>query len=231
MRLLLVEDDSRVSCFIRKGLEAERYQVESAADGLRGIEMGLSGIYDLILMDIILPDENGIEACRRLREKGIRTPIMMITARDSVEEKVRGLEAGADDYLTKPFAFEELLARVRALLRRPEELELEPVYKVGDLSLDRSAHEVSRAGRPVDLTPTEFALLELLMRHPGRVLSRTIIEEQVWGYEHDPSTNVVDVYIRRLRQKIDDASDRPLIHTIRGVGYQLRAWAESGQAA
>jgi DNA-binding response OmpR family regulator len=223
MRLLLIEDDSRVARFIRKGLEAERYRVEVASDGPPGIEMGLTGSYDLILLDIMLPGTDGIEVCRQLREGGIQAPILMLTAKDAVEDRVRGLEVGADDYLTKPFAFEELVARIRALLRRPRELDLAPTLQVADLVLDKNTHEVRRAGQPIQLTPREFALLEYLMRRPDRVLSRTMIEEQVWGYQHDPLTNVVDVYVGHLRQKIDHGFKRQLIHTVRGVGYQLKA--------
>ncbi|MFQ5789445.1 MAG: response regulator [Acidobacteriota bacterium] len=223
MRLLLIEDDRRVARFIRKGLEAERYQVEVASDGGQAIEMGSGGAYDLILLDIILPIKNGIDVCRELRENDIQAPILMLTARDSVQDKVKGLGAGADDYLTKPFAFEELVARIRALLRRRREVELTPKLQVADLVMDKDTHEVRRAGKLISLTAKEFALLEYLMRYPGRVLSRTLIEEHVWGYVEDPLTNVVDVYIRRLRKKVDSGFRRELIHTVRGVGYQLKA--------
>ncbi len=223
MRLLLIEDDRRVARFIQKGLAAERHQVELAATGPDWIEMGLTGVYDLILLDLILPGENGLEVCRRLRENQIKTPILMLTAKDSVEDKVTGLGVGADDYLTKPFAFEELLARIQALLRRPGELDISPILTVADLALDKNTHEVKRAGNVIELTATEFALLEYLMRRPNRVLSRTLIEEQVWDYHFDPSSNVVDVYIRRLRQKIDHGYPQPLIHTVRGAGYMLKA--------
>ncbi|MFQ5931344.1 MAG: response regulator transcription factor [Nitrospiraceae bacterium] len=222
MRLLLVEDDRRVGQFIKKGLEAERYSVDVAADGEQGVEMGLSEPYDLIILDLILPVRSGIGVCRELRKEGIKSPILMLTARDSIEDKVTGFETGADDYLTKPFAFEELLARIQALLRRPAELELAPTLQVADLVLDKNTHEVRRAGKPIELTPTEFALLEYLMRRPNRVLSRTIIEEQVWSYHHDPSSNVVDVYVRRLRRKIDHGFEQQLIHTVRGAGYTIK---------
>lgn len=223
MHLLLIEDDQRVARFIQKGLKAERYRVELATTGPVGIEMGLTGVYDLILLDLILPGETGIEVCRQLRENQIKTPILMLTAKDSVEDKVTGLGVGADDYLTKPFAFEELLARIQALLRRPGELDLLPTLTVADLALDKNTHEVKRAGNVIELTATEFALLEYLIRRPNRVLSRTLIEQQVWDYHFDPSSNVVDVYIRRLRQKIDDGFPQPLIHTVRGAGYMLKA--------
>lgn len=223
MHLLLIEDDQRVARFIQKGLKAERHRVELATTGPVGIEMGLTGVYDLILLDLILPGETGIEVCRQLRENQIKTPILMLTAKDSVEDKVTGLGVGADDYLTKPFAFEELLARIQALLRRPRELDLLPTLTVADLALDKNTHEVKRAGNVIELTATEFALLEYLIRRPNRVLSRTLIEEQVWDYHFDPSSNVVDVYIRRLRQKIDYGFPQPLIHTVRGAGYMLKA--------
>lgn len=223
MRLLLVEDDSRIARFIKRGLEAERYLVDVATDGPQGTEMGQSGIHDLIVLDIILPTASGIQVCRQLRSHGIETPILMLTAKDSVEDKVEGLGAGADDYLTKPFAFEELLARIQALLRRRAHLDLSPTLQVGDLVLDQNTHEVRREETLVKLTAKEFALLEYLMRHAGRALSRTMIEEQVWGYREDPLTNVVDVYIRHLRQKIDDGFQQQLIHTVRGVGYMLKA--------
>ncbi len=223
MHLLLIEDDRRVARFIQKGLKAERHRVELATTGPVGIEMGLTGVYDLILLDLILPGETGIEVCRQLRENQIKTPILMLTAKDSVEDKVTGLGVGADDYLTKPFAFEELLARIQALLRRPGELDLLPTLTVADLALDKNTHEVKRAGNVIELTAREFALLEYLIRRPNRVLSRALIEEQVWDYHFDSSSNVVDVYIRRLRQKIDDGFPQPLIHTVRGAGYMLKA--------
>ncbi len=223
MHLLLIEDDQRVARFIQKGLKAERHRVELATTGPDGIEMGSTGVYDLILLDLILPGETGIEVCRQLRENQIKTPILMLTAKDSVEDKVTGLGVGADDYLTKPFAFEELLARIQALLRRPGELDLLPTLTVADLALDKNTHEVKRAGKLIELTAKEFALLEYLIRRPNRVLSRTLIEEQVWDYHYDPSSNVVDVYIRRLRQKIDHGYPQPLIHTVRGAGYMLKA--------
>lgn len=222
MRLLLVEDDSRVARFIRKGLEAENYQVDVASDGDLGIDMGSTDVYGAILLDVILPKQNGVEVCRTLREQGIKTPILMLTAKDTLEDKVSGLGVGADDYLTKPFAFEELLARIQALLRRPRTLELAPTIRVADLVLDKNTRRVDRADVAIELTATEFALLEYLMRRPDRVLSRTLIQEQVWGYQHDPSSNVVDVYIRRLRNKIDRDFSRQLIHTVRGVGYVLK---------
>ena len=184
--------------------------------------MGSTDVYGAILLDVILPKQNGVEVCRILREQGIKTPILMLTAKDTLEDKVSGLGVGADDYLTKPFAFEELLARIQALLRRPRTLELAPTIRVADLVLDKNTRRVDRADVAIELTATEFALLEYLMRRSDRVLSRTLIQEQVWGYQHDPSSNVVDVYIRRLRNKIDRDFSRQLIHTVRGVGYVLK---------
>jgi two-component system copper resistance phosphate regulon response regulator CusR len=223
MHILLVEDDHWVAGFIQKGLESEQYGVDIAADGRWAIEMGSTQPYDLILLDVMLPIMDGFEVCRQLRKRGVQVPILMLTARDGVAEKVQGFEIGADDYLTKPFAFKELLARIQALSRRKRSLDLVSVIQIGDLVLDKNTHEASRAGRPIQLTPREFSILEYLMENAGRALSRTMIEEQVCGYPHDSSTNLVDVYIRRLRQKIDHGYSDTLIHTIRGMGYMLKA--------
>lgn len=221
MRLLLIEDERRVASFIKKGLEAEQYLVEVASDGQQGVKMALAETYDLIILDIILPGQNGVEVCRQLRGQGLQVPILMLTAKDSVEDKVLGLEVGADDYLTKPFAFQELVARLQALLRRRGELDLARTLQVADLVLDKNAHEVRREGKLIQLTPKEFALLEYLMRYPDRVLSRAMIEEHVWDLAHDSSTNIVDVYIRHLRTKINRGFQQQLIHTVRGIGYRL----------
>ena len=223
MRILLVEDDPWVAGFIQKGLESEQYGVDIAADGRWAIEMGSTQPYDLILLDVMLPIMDGFEVCRQLRKRGVQVPILMLTARDEVDEKVQGFEIGADDYLTKPFAFKELLARIQALSRRRRSLDLVSVIQIGDLGLDKNTREASRAGRPIQLTPREFSILEYLMENAGRALSRTMIEEQVCGYLHDSSTNLVDVYIRRLRQKIDHGHGDTLIHTVRGMGYMLKA--------
>ena len=222
MRFLLVEDDSAFAGFIREGLRSEPYEVEVVADGARAMEMALKEPYDLLLLDVGLPTMSGIDVCRRLREQGLRVPILMLTARDTVEDKVQGLEVGADDYLTKPFALDELRARIRALLRRQLDSNVSPALQVADLALDASTHEVHRGGKRIELTPKEFALLEYLMRRVGRVLSRPVIQEQVWGVRQESLTNVVDVYIRRLRQKVDQGFDQALIRTVRGVGYQLK---------
>jgi len=218
----MVEDNPLIISFMREALESQGYIPEVVSDGQQAIDLAIAGQYDLILLDLLLPGLSGLEVCQRLRDQGSRVPILMLTALDSVADRVKGLEAGADDYLCKPFAVEELIARVRALLRRVSVEGKEPVLKVADLTLDRSTWEVWRAGRLVSLTQREFTLLEYMMRCRGRVASRESIEEQVWGYTHDPLTNVVDVYIGRLRQKLDLENLQPLIQTIRGVGYRLR---------
>ncbi len=222
MRILAVEDDPGIADFIRRGLEDARYQVEVAADGGRALEVARKKRHDLLLLEVRLPVRSGIEVCQEIRRLGLWTPILMVTALDSVGDRVKGLEAGADDYLCKPFALEELVARVRALLRRYEHLHSWPALQIADLVLDRSAHEVRRSGELLTLTPKEFELLEYLMRRAGRVVTRRMIEEQVWGYHHDPMTNVVDVYVSRLRQKIDQGRPRRLLQTVRGVGYRLK---------
>lgn len=221
MRILLVEDERNVAAFIKKGLEEEFYSVDIAEDGSEGLLMALSNDYDLVILDIMLPGMNGVEVCKRIREKDRRIPILMLTAVDSVESKVQGLESGADDYLTKPFAFSELLARIKALLRRVPDTISE--LTIDDLRMELLSRRVYRGDREITLTPKEFSLLEYLLRNSGRVLSRTQIIENVWGYNFDPGSNVVDVHIKFLREKIDSASERKLIHTIRGAGYILKA--------
>jgi len=207
LRVLLVEDDPRIADFVRRGLKAEGYTVEVARNGREALPLGAEGKFQAVILDLGLPDINGREVCEQWRASGVNTPVLMLTARDAVQDKVAGLRSGADDYLTKPFAFEELLARIEALMRRQggevrtaESKEL----RVADLVLNRETHEVRRGETLVDLTPKEFALLECFLRMPGKLLSRTRILEQVWGYSADPLTNVVDVYIRQLRRKIDD---------------------------
>lgn len=222
MRLLVVEDEPGIAAFLRQGLMEEGYAVDVVGDGERAIEFALSAPYDAIILDILLPKKDGFQVCAELRRRGLRTPILMLTARGAVEDQVRGLDAGADDYLMKPFAFAELLARVRALLRRPA-VALPTLLQVGDLTLDPVTRRVERAGRPIELTPREFSLLELLMRHPGQVLSRTQIAEHVWNYNFFHQSNVVDVYVRYLRRKIDDGFQPRLIHTVRGAGYKIEA--------
>lgn len=222
MRILLVEDDERVVNFIKRGLEAERFQVEVAPDGLKAIEMATSIPYQMIILDLALPLKSGDEVCRVLRKEKVQTPILMLTARDTVQEKVGGLAIGADDYLTKPFAFEELLARIKALLRRAGPYqEAVSELRVADLVLNQETREVRRGDKVINLTAKEFALLEYLMRYPNRVLSRTTILEQVWGYHYDALTNSVEVYILYLRKKIDHGHSKKLIQTVRGIGYKI----------
>jgi two-component system copper resistance phosphate regulon response regulator CusR len=222
MRLLVVEDEKKVAGFIKKGLEEEGYAVDVAYDGRTGLHMVRDRVHDLILLDIHLPQLNGLSLLQKVRLEGITTTILLLTVRATIEDKVLGLDAGADDYLTKPFAFQELLARVRALLRRKGEAD-QPVLRVADLTLDPAQHAAFRGAEKIDLTAKEFALLDYLMRNPGRVLSRTMIAERVWNYDFDSMTNVIDVYVNYLRKKIDSGRKPKLIQTIRGVGYMLQA--------
>jgi heavy metal response regulator len=221
MRILVVEDEKKVASFLKKGLEEEYYAVDCAYDGEEALFMVETNDYDLVILDIMLPKIDGLEVLERVRDKGLTIPVLMLTAKDSVEDVVRGLDAGGDDYLTKPFAFAELLARVRALFRRKER---EPAgeLRVADLVLEPVTHKVSRGGEEIELTAKEYALLEYLMRHANRVVTRTMITEHVWDYHFDPMTNVIDVYVNHLRKKVEPNSSRRLIHTIRGVGYMLK---------
>ena len=221
MRILLVEDDRKVASFIRKGLTEEGYAVDVAHEGETGLAMGLDRLHDVIVLDVMLPLKPGFQVLRELRQARVTTPVLLLTARDAVEDKVQGLDAGADDYLTKPFAFAELLARVRALLRRGKGAQA-PVLQAADLILDPAARTVKRGGEAIPLTNREFALLEYLLRNPGRVLTRTMISEHVWDYSFDAGTNVIDVYVNYLRKKIDAGREVKLIHTVRGVGYVLK---------
>jgi len=222
MAILMVEDDERISGFVKRGLEAESYFVDVANNGKEALEVASSSVYDLILLDLMLPDMTGQEICRRLRVADIKTPILMLTAMDGLEDKVEGLRIGADDYLTKPFAFEELIARVQALLRRTHGYQQESVeLVVGDLVLNRESRTVHRNKQQIDLTPKEFTLLDYLMLNENKVLSREKILNNVWGYNSDPLTNVVEVYIRNLRRKIDCDDYHPLIKTSRGFGYKI----------
>ncbi|MDQ6950912.1 MAG: heavy metal response regulator transcription factor [Mariprofundales bacterium] len=220
MKILLVEDEVRVVQFVQKGLREEGHAVDVSYDGEEGEFLGEVNDYDLIILDLMLPKKNGLVVCRELRDRGVATPVLMLTARDSVEDKVRGLDAGADDYLVKPFAFEELLARVRALLRRRSETR-SPVLTLADLELDPMSRMVTRGGKAIRLTTKEYALLEYMMRNPRKVLSRTLIGEHVWDMNFDPESNVIDVYISHLRAKVDKGFDRELLHTLRGQGYIL----------
>jgi two-component system, OmpR family, copper resistance phosphate regulon response regulator CusR len=220
MRLLLIEDEEKVSRFIVKGLMAERFAVDVAAEGVRGLELARTYSYDLIILDLMLPGLSGTEALRLVRRQNERVPVLVLTARDAVSDKVRHFEIGADDYLTKPFAFAELLVRVKALLRRGAVSRVN-VLRVADMEIDRLTQQVRREGQRFELTGKEYALLEYLMTNAGRVLSRTMIIEHVWDQSFDGVTNIVDVYVRRLRNKIDEPFERKLIRTVRGVGYTI----------
>lgn len=220
MKILLIEDEKKVASFIKRGLEEEFFTVDVAYDGEKGEFMALTSEYDLIILDILLPKKNGLDVLKSLRANKIDTPILILTAKGSIEDKVEGLNLGADDYLTKPFAFAELLARVRTLLRRSSS-EKSNIIKVADLELDIVKHTVKRGDKIIDLTAREFALLEYMIRNKGRVLTRTMIAEHIWDYHFDTGSNIIDVYIRRLRKKIDEGFPKKLIHTIRGVGYTI----------
>ena len=221
MKILVIEDDPTVGQFVKRGLEEHRWGVDLVADGEEGERRASSEAYDLVILDMRLPGKSGLQVLDALRARGFERPVLVLTAQDAVDAKVQTLRAGADDYVTKPFAFEELLARVEALARRPRAL-ASPSLRVADLVLDQHTREVKRAGELIELTPKEFIVLEYLMRHAGRVLSRTLITEYAWGYHFDPGTNIVDVVINHLRKKIDARHDRKLIHTVRGVGYVVR---------
>lgn len=227
MRILVVEDEPGVAHFLRQGLTESGYAVDVAEDGIEGLAYAASLDYDAIILDIMLPKMDGLSVLNHLREQKVQIPVLLLTARDKVDDRVRGLDIGADDYLVKPFAFNELLARLRALMRRPP-LQNSPVIQVGDLELDPGRHLVRRAGQEIDLSPREFSLLEFLLRHPNQVLSRDQIMDHVWGLDFYSSTNVVDVYIGYLRKKIDRDFDTVLIHTVRGIGYCLRYQAGDG---
>ena len=222
MKILVVEDDRTVGQYVKRGLEEQRYHADLVEDGMEGLRLASGGRYDLIVLDLRLPEMNGIEVLRTLRDRGNTTPVLVLTAQDAVDFKVQALRSGADDYVTKPFAFEELLARVEALGRRPKEIR-SPVLRVGDLELDMETREVRRAGERIELTPKEYTVLEYLMRHAGRVMSRTLITEYAWDYHFDPGTNIVDVVINRLRKKVDSGHAQKLVHTVRGVGYVVKA--------
>jgi two-component system copper resistance phosphate regulon response regulator CusR len=221
MRILVVEDEKKVASFIKKGLQESSYTVDIAAEGLKGQLLASQNEYDLIILDVLLPKQDGWTTCRNIRESGDKTPILMLTAMGHTEDKVKGLNIGADDYLSKPFEFPEFLARVRALMRRSP-ASTQAVLKTADLLLDPNEHIVKRDGRAINLTAKEFALLEYLMRNRGRVMTRTQISENIWGIDFDRGSNVVDTYIKFLRQKIDKNFTKPLIHTVVGVGYVLR---------
>lgn len=226
MRILIVEDEEKVSRFIVRGLTAEGFAVDAAAEGPSGLELATTYNYDLIVLDLMLPGLSGTDVLRQIRRADHRVPILMLTARDAVADKVEHLEAGADDYLTKPFAFAELMARVKALLRRGS-VERPNVLRVADLEVDRLSQQVRRAGQRIELTAKEYALLEYLTANAGRVLSRTMIIDHVWDQSFDGATNIVDVYVRHLRTKVDEGHTRKLIRTVRGVGYKISDEADS----
>ncbi|MCK5415843.1 response regulator transcription factor [Candidatus Parcubacteria bacterium] len=221
MTILVVEDEIKISRFIKKGLEMEHYTVEIAYDGQDGYEMAELNSYDLIILDIMLPKMSGIEMCRKLRLAKVDTPVIMLTARDTIEDRVKGLDAGADDYLTKPFAFGELVARIRALLRREKTVKTTEL-QIDDLKLNPATHEVYRNNKEIQLSSKEYRLLDYMMRRPGYVCTRTMIGEHIWGYNFKDDSNVIDVYISYLRKKIDQGFRNKLIHTIRDVGYKIK---------
>jgi heavy metal response regulator len=221
MRILVVEDERKISAYVKRGLEEQGYAVDTAYTGTDAIDWAEAAPYDLIVLDLMLPKMDGLSVCEVLRKKGDVTPILMLTARDAIDDRVAGLDAGADDYLVKPFALKELLARVRALMRRSADAPKSPLLKVADLELDTLTRYVNRGDKSIKLTTKEYAVLECLMREPERVLTRTMIAEHVWNYDVYNQSNVVDVYIRNLRRKIDDGFDLKLIHTVRGAGYRI----------
>jgi DNA-binding response OmpR family regulator len=220
--VLVVEDDARVSRVVAAAIAEFGWRVDVAGDGSEGLARAETGAYDVILLDLMLPEVDGLQICRALRKRRVRTPILMLTARDAVLDRVRGLDAGADDYLTKPFAVAELLARLRALGRRANPLDEAPELRIGDLTLDPRTREVHRSGQQLELTTKEFDLLEYLMRHPGQVLTKELITDHVWGYDSEATSNVVGIYIHYLRNKIDRGFARPLIRTVRGIGYAIK---------
>jgi DNA-binding response OmpR family regulator len=222
MRILVVEDERRLALLLRRVLLEERHTVDVAGDGVQGLDLASRDTYDLVILDLMLPGRDGLEVCRELRAAGVKAPVLMLTARAAVEDRVAGLNAGADDYLVKPFAMEELLARVNALSRRRgRDLDASLELRVGDLTLDLVRHQARRGARAIELTAKEFALLEYLMRHPGQALTRTQITDHVWRYDLEALSNVVDIYIHYLRDKVDRGFPHPLIRTVRGVGYKI----------
>jgi two-component system copper resistance phosphate regulon response regulator CusR len=221
MKVLIIEDETKTTAYLKKGLSESGFVVDTASDGEEGLHQALDNAYDVIISDVMLPRIDGWTIVARLRERGIATPLLLLTARDAVPDRVRGLELGADDYLVKPFAFSELLARIRTLLRRGGNRPIE-TYRVADVEVDPVRHRAARGGQDLSLSPKEFALLSLFVRRAGEVLSRTLIAEQVWDMNFDSDTNVIDVAVRRLRQKVDDPFEQKLIHTIRGTGYVFK---------
>jgi two-component system copper resistance phosphate regulon response regulator CusR len=222
MKILVIEDDPTVGQFVKRGLEEQRWVVELVSDGEEGERRAASEDFDLVVLDMRLPGKSGMQVLSALRSRGFERPVLVLTAQDAVDAKVQTLRAGADDYVTKPFAFEELLARVEALSRRPRAI-ASPTLRVADLVIDQDTREVRRGDETIELTPKEYAVLEYLMRHGGKVMSRTLITEYAWGYHFDPGTNIVDVVINHLRKKIDAKHEKKLISTVRGVGYVIKA--------
>ena len=222
MRVLIIEDDVETALFLQKALKESGHTVDLAHDGDDGLAIARDGGHDVLIVDRMLPKQDGLSLVKTLRAEGVRTPVLFLSALGAVDDRVKGLKAGGDDYLTKPYAFTELLARIEALVRRVEPQEAQTRYQVGDLVIDRLAHRVTRAGEAVVLQPREYRLLEYMMRNAGQVVTRTMLLENVWDYHFDPQTNVIDVHVSRLRGKIDKGFDRPLLHTIRGAGYMLR---------
>jgi two-component system OmpR family response regulator len=222
MRVLVIEDDREIAHFVQRGLKESGHGAEIANDGDSGLEAARAGGFDILIVDRMLPGRDGLSIIRLLREEGIRVPVLILSALGEVDDRVKGLKAGGDDYLTKPFALSELLARIEALARRSSPEETSTRYVVGDLTLDRLTHKVTRGGEPIILQPREFRLLEYLMRNAGQVVTRTMLLENVWDYHFDPQTNVIDVHVSRLRSKIDKSFATPLLHTVRGAGYMIR---------
>ena len=222
MRVLVIEDDRETAQFLRKALKESGHATDIAEDGETGLSLAQEGNYDVLIVDRMLPRLDGLSAIKEMRAKGMRTPVLILSALGDVDDRVKGLRAGGDDYLTKPYAYSELLARVEALARRPVPAEQETRYIVGGLVLDRLSHRVTRDGEPIQLQPREYRLLEYLMKHAGQVVTRTMLLEHVWDYHFDPQTNVIDVHVSRLRGKIDKNFDKPLLHTVRGAGYTIR---------
>jgi two-component system OmpR family response regulator len=222
LRVLLVEDDKKMASFIAKGLKQEGYAVDHVATGEEGLRLALSEVYDAAIIDIMLPKLDGLSLIEEMRNREVKTPVLIVSAKRSVDDRVRGLQKGSDDYLTKPFAFSELLARTQALIRRATGTTKPTYLSVGDVSMDLLSRKVTRSGRRIDLQPREFSLLEFLMRNAGRVVSKTMIMEHVWDYNFDPETNVVEARVFRLREKIEEGFDKKLIHTMKGAGYVLR---------
>ena len=226
MRVLVIEDDRETAQFLQRSLRESGHAADLADDGETGLSMARHGKYDIIIVDRMIPRLDGLSVVQELRGGGMRTPVLILSALGEVDDRVKGLRAGGDDYLTKPYAYTELLARIEALARRPAPEQQETRYSVGDLVLDRLSHKVTRAGEPMLLQPREFRLLEYLMKHAGQVVTRTMLLENVWDYHFDPQTNVIDVHISRLRSKIDKGFDKPLLHTVRGAGYMVRDGAD-----